>query len=420
MTDRENKIAIIKRDRLGLFKNLPERPNTLRSADGLNLAERRFEDINRFYEEYGREPSSESDDPSEIEVAGYLESFRGRPQDFPSLIRLDRHCLLQPKAADNSVAKPERIIARLLKMSPEEKEARKIFDLTGISSHRPIAAPDFVAQAKPCEEFARFEQLFRQCQDDLKQRRRSISPFKEEASIKEGRFFVVNGVLAYIDTVDEEEPRGDKRPRARIRCIFENGKEIYILRQSLAKSLYKTGQIVSPNNVETILQLTGLRKSFSNEKPCGEIYILRSESTNPIVRQFDDLFKIGFTTGRTEDRIKNAANEPTYLMAPVSVVERIPLGEIDVQGFETMLHHLFEEAQVSIDVCDQKAVRHTVREWFCIPLEIIYEGIEILLSSIRGEIDLLSCRYNRKTKTIVVKRRQQLSSQEEDTQEENE
>ena len=119
MTDRENKIAIIKRDRLGLFKNLPERPNTLRSADGLNLAERRFEDINRFYEEYGREPSSESDDPSEIEVAGYLESFRGRPQDFPSLIRLDRHCLLQPKAADNSVAKPERIIARLLKMSPE-------------------------------------------------------------------------------------------------------------------------------------------------------------------------------------------------------------------------------------------------------------------------------------------------------------
>lgn len=435
MNDQERKLEIVKKDRLGLLKNLPEQAAGTHSHGGRNLVETRFEAIIRFREENGREPSAESYDPNEMEMAWHLEAFRERPQEFAFLNGLDRYHLLQPRKtnegptneglANEEQAKPVRLIHSLLKISPGEKEARKIFDLAHVSAYKPISTPDFVAQAKPCEEFARFEPLFRQCQADIKLRKRSLGIFKEEATIKEGRFLVVNGVLAYIDVVDEEEPREDKRPRARVRCIFENGKEIYILRQSLAKSLYKKGQIVSKNNVEAILQLNDLRKSAAGlnhstlaGEACGEIYILCSESTDPKIRRYDDLFKIGFTTGRTEDRIKNAANEPTYLMAPVSVVSRFPLTDINVQGFETLLHHLFGEARVSIDVYDQNAVRHTVREWFHIPLEIVYEGIRILKDSMEGKIDLRSCRYDRERKVIVIKRKKQSSDSEEETRSE--
>jgi hypothetical protein len=53
----------------------------------------------------------------------------------------------------------------------------------------------------------------------------------------------------------------------------------------------------------------------------GFIYILRSLSTDPQITALPDLYKIGFSTVPVKERVKNAADDPTYLMAPLSVIE---------------------------------------------------------------------------------------------------
>jgi hypothetical protein len=63
------------------------------------------------------------------------------------------------------------------------------------------------------------------------------------------------------------------------------------------------------------------------DEKSGYIYILESLSSDEKISTIKNLYKIGYSTIPVKDRIKNAINEPTYLMAPVrivSVYEKIP------------------------------------------------------------------------------------------------
>jgi hypothetical protein len=61
------------------------------------------------------------------------------------------------------------------------------------------------------------------------------------------------------------------------------------------------------------------------------------------------LYKIGFSTTPVRPRIRNAANEPTYLMAPVEIVAEYRLDNMKTSVLEHLPHRVFAELRLDID-----------------------------------------------------------------------
>ena len=196
----------------------------------------------------------------------------------------------------------------------------------------------------------------------------------------------------YVDKVGNFSQR-NQRKQARLRCIYENGTESDILRNSLAKPMYSDGKIVTENYEEALKEFSGVTEE---DKPSGYIYVLRSLSKDPQVKAVKDLYKIGYSETTVEDRIRNAANETTYLMAKVKVVSSYKMYNVNTQKFEDLLHRFFDAARLSIDVMDNNGTRHTVREWFQVPLGVIEQAIYLFQTG-----DIVKYQYSREDREIV-------------------
>ncbi len=131
-------------------------------------------------------------------------------------------------------------------------------------------------------------------------------------------------------------------------------------------------------------------------KPSGYIYVLRSLSKDPQVKAVKDLYKIGYSETNVEDRIRNAANETTYLMTKVKVVASYKMYNVNTQKFEDLLHRFFDSARLSIDVMDNNGTRHMVREWFQVPLGVIEQAIYLFQT---GEI--VNYYYSREKQEVL-------------------
>jgi len=94
------------------------------------------------------------------------------------------------------------------------------------------------------------------------------------------------------------------------------------------------------------------------------------------------------------ERIKNAAKEPTYLMADVKIIDAFKTYNLNAQKFEHLVHRFFAEVCLNIDI-HNNGKRISPREWFVVPLNVILEVIDLILS---GEITNYS--YNKETKTL--------------------
>lgn len=140
-------------------------------------------------------------------------------------------------------------------------------------------------------------------------------------------------------------------------------------------------------------------KKFNNiqdeDKPTGYIYVLQSRSRDEKIKSIRNLYKIGYCETTVAERTKNAAQEPTYLMAPVKLVAEFKTYNMNTQKFEDLLHRFLGQCQISIDVFDNNGSRHTPREWFQVPYEIIEQAVKLIVT---GEV--VNYRYDRETKTI--------------------
>ena len=124
--------------------------------------------------------------------------------------------------------------------------------------------------------------------------------------------------------------------------------------------------------------------------------MLKSKSEKQEIRDFENLYKIGFSKGSVEERIKNAKEEPTYLMAEVRILQTHKCYNINPQKLEQLLHKFFGAACLKIDIFDSVGIRYTPREWFIAPLFIIQQAIEMIIS---GEI--VGYRYDVSGRKIV-------------------
>ncbi|HHS93370.1 MAG TPA: GIY-YIG nuclease family protein, partial [Campylobacterales bacterium] len=253
------------------------------------------------------------------------------------------------------------------------------------------AETDFVAKRTPMQEreFERYEKMFHQVHQELKEGKRTIRKFEDvEQNLKENRFYLLDGLLLYLESVDigrDNVQLGENTRRrldGRTRTIFENGILSNMLYRSLGKSLYSKGKLIS-EAIDLYTEDLFVNAYCVNEKDVqtGWIYVVKSKSDNPNISTIKDLYKIGFSTTSVKERIKNAKNEATYLFADVKIVATYKIYNRNADKLENLLHRFFANACLNLDLFDDKGQRTTPREWFVVPFDVIDEAINLILNS---------------------------------------
>jgi hypothetical protein len=375
---------IFANDPFGLLKIKPA-TNPARNADEKLVAS--FMEIVDFYEQHNREPQH-SGDMKERMLCSRLNGIRENDLKVEMLREYDKFMLLNDRPKEiNSF---EDIFNDDTFGLLENEVADSLFDLKHV---KPIdkdrAETDFVAQRKACKDFHNYEPLFKTVHDDIKNGIRKCIEFKLE-NLRQDSFYIHNGILFYVEKIeitikDHYKVDGTRvREDGRTRCIFENGTESNMLKRSIEKMLYSNGQVVTENVNQTNLNfLNKFNNITSEDKQTGFIYVLKSKSEKKEINEITNLFKIGFSSTTVEERIKNAIKEPTYLMSDVDIITTFECYNMNPQKLELLLHNVFGKVCLNVDVFDLEGNRHTPREWFVAPLNVIEDAIKFIIS---GEI----------------------------------
>ena len=353
-----------------------------------------FIEINEFYEENGREPSL-TGSIDELMLASRLQAMRNAPEKVKVLLPFDFYNLLkceQSKSVTVEDILGEDPLSLLTLDEPEDS----IFSLRYVKKNDRIH-PDYISRRNVCHDFENYEAMFAAVHSELKNGMRKLTVFKEQ-DLAEGKFFVLRGVLLYLEhsNAEEQEMQYESGTRVRndgrTRCVFDNGTESDMLHRSLYKALLKDGFGVS----ERIEQGETVTEISDEDIQNGYIYVLSSLSSNPHIRVKKNLYKVGCCSGDVTERIKNAVNEPTYLMSEVKVELVVRCFNLNVRVLEGTIHHFFGKVNVNFEVYDREGHKHYPREWFIAPLEVIQEAIQLIVD---GHID--EYKYDEEMQLIV-------------------
>lgn len=338
-----------------------------------------FEDILRFHQTHGRAPlQGEGRDIFERLYAVRLDRLRNLPEARTLLASLDTPGLLADASIASSDANELDEDALLAELGVGVAGPDDITVLRHVRSHAEIKAAEEIAERTVCEDFHVFKPLFERAERELREGVRKAIPFKGEASIEQGNYFIVGGQFAYVAEKGEEFQTTSGQPDARLRLIYGNGTESNLLMRSLQKALTREGEgrrLTDPN----------LGPLFGNtpepdDIETGSIYVLQSLSGHPFVAEHRELIhKIGVTGGTVETRIAGAKNDATYLLAEVRVVAEYKLHNIRRSKLENIFHRLFSPAQIDLTITDRFGKPVKPREWFLVPLPVIDEAVQHIL-----------------------------------------
>ena len=254
------------------------------------------------------------------------------------------------------------------------------------------ADADFVARREKFDDFDKYEQLFIDCQEDLRTNRREIVP-SIESQLDIGTFCVLDGVLLYISDIQDGYRGNSGKINRRTTLIFENGTKSNMLLRSLGKRLKDSGNMVTKLESEKDNRLFDVTNEDTQN---GYIYILKSLSKKDEINTKKNLYKIGFSTNSVELRIKNAKEDPTYLMADVKTVSAYEVYNVNPHKLEQLIHKFFGNSCLDIEIYDANGKLCKPKEWFIAPLEVIEEAIELIIS---GEI--INYKYDEFNERII-------------------
>lgn len=384
-------LEILQDDPLGLL-NIPESRESRERTSTENKLIESFEEINQFFEENNREPKI-GQNIAEFMLASRLQGIRNNPEKVKLLLPYDFHNLLHCEES-KSVTVEDILNDDPLNLLCNQEDAN-IFNLSHVKKSDRLR-PDYISRRTKCKDFESYEMLFQTVHDDLKSGRRRLLEFKEE-NLNEGKFFVLRGILLFLEKSDNKdnvlEFKSGVRVRrdGRTRIVFDNGTESTMLYRSLYKALLQDGFEVS----DIIEQTETLPEIQEDDKQNGFIYVLSSLSTDPRIASIRDLYKIGCCAGAVSDRIKNASKEPTYLMSEVRILLAVRCYNIDIFEFEGAIHDFFSTSNVNFEVLKDGEVHHP-KEWYIVPLPIIEEAINLIVND-----DIQNYVYNKEMQIIV-------------------
>ena len=397
--DKESKLKeIFENDPFGLLKVKPKKSVARTSDERLSSS---FDEINSFLEKNEREPKPDPTNIQEYKLYSTLKSLRENEDKMMALEPQDEFGLLNiEKKEINSL--DDILGDDSLGILGDDAEGLFSFKHTPKDYER--AKADFVGKRFKCKDFDKYEHLFKEVQDDLALGKRKLVEFKEP-NLREGNYYIHNGILFLLESITYERDDHYKedgtrvRKDGRTRCIFENGTESNILKRSVEKNLYKNGKVVTQNVDKVIEEFTETFSGITNEdKETGHIYVLTSQSKKEEIASLENLYKIGYSSTSVQERIKNAENEPTYLMAPVKIESSWMCYNMNAQKFESLIHRFFGHTCLEIDVFNKNGIRHTPREWFIVPIEAIEQAISLIIT---GKI--VDYRYDKESEVIVRK-----------------
>ena len=367
-------------DPLGILNVKAKVSNKVTSDERLEAS---FEELNKFVDENKHEPEPSIANISEYKLYSTLKGLRENPEKIEALSSLDRHNLLikeekQFDSVDDILGDDS------LNILSDDSE--DIFNFKHTPKDFERAKAEFIGRRTKCKDFDNYEHLFKEVQNDLSLGKRKLIKFKF-STLREGSYYVHNGQLFLIESIDFTREHGFKEGGARVfkdgrtRCIFENGTESNILLRTVEKNLYSNGKAVTENVSKVLDEFNEQFSGVSEEdKESGYIYALKSKSKKEEISSIENLYKIGFCSTTVEERIKNAEKQPTYLMSPVQIVASWKCYNMNAKKFEQLIQRFFGESCLEIDVFDENDKRHSPREWFIAPLEEIENAISLIIT----------------------------------------
>jgi len=341
-----------------------------------------IEDILRFYDTHKRVPQhGEGHDIFERLYAVRLDQLRKLPEARALLAEIDKPGLLAevPSTPSNPDELDEDALLAELGVASDPADPS---DITVLRHVRPLAerqAAEEIAERTPCEDFETFQPLFERLERELKDGVRKAIPFKGEASVEQGNFFIVGGQFAFVAEKGEEFETSSRQPDARLRLIYGNGTESNLLMRSLQRALTQDGngrRLSEPDAGPLFAPQFG-DTAEPDDIETGTIYVLRSLSKHPFVSEHRMLIhKIGVTGGKVATRIADAENQATYLLAPVEIVAEYKLHNLNRTKMENIFHRLFGAVQLDLTIEDRFGKPVKPREWFVVPLHVIDDAVE--------------------------------------------
>ncbi len=399
MKDKEDILKeIFENDPFGLL-NIKPKKSAARTSDERLAAS--FDEINSFIEKNEREPKPDPTNISEYKLYSTLKGLKENEEKMLALEPQDKYGLLNTEKKEiNSIDD----ILRDDSLDILRDDSEGLFKFNHTPKDYERAKADFVGNRFKCKDFDKYEHLFKEVQDDLALGKRKLVKFKE-SNLKQGVFYVYNGIIMYLNKVNFTDdhfvfPSGKRTQKnGRTQCIFENGTESNMLYRSAMRALYDNGKVITENVDKVIEEFTETFRGITEEdKETGHIYVLKSKSEKEDVSSIENLYKIGYSSTNVQDRIKNAENEPTYLMASVKIESSWMCYNMNAQKFEQLIQRFFGNSCLEIDVFDNKGIRHTPREWFIVPLEAIEQAITLIISG-----DIVNYEYDKENEVIIKK-----------------
>lgn len=350
-----------------------------------------FEEIQRFVEQNDRLPSmAEGNEIFERIYATRLEQIRRQQECRAVLISLDHQGLLEGSEVEREHLAEDMSDDELLaELGVSASADEDVTNLRHVKSRAEKRAAEEIANRTICEDFGKFKPLFEVVQQELDSGARETKKFRKDAGflktdIKKGQLFILGGQTAYIAEVGDFFAAPNGQTDARLRVIYANGTESDLLLRSMQRALYKdeTSRIISDPSAGPLFSGAVEEEDASS----GTIYVLRSKSDNPKVKEHRDvLHKIGVTGGSVERRIANAAHDATFLLADVEIVATYELFNINRTKLENLIHKFFDPARLEIQIKDRFGQPVVPREWFLVPLFAIDEAVEKIKEGTIGE-----------------------------------
>lgn len=336
-----------------------------------------FEDIQRFFDEHKRLPiNAEGRDIFERLYAVRLDQLRKLPEAKAALASFDLHGILNASTVGDikiDELSEDDLLAELgISSAPTSED--DITVLRHVRSNAERQAAEEIADRTPCKDFEKYKPLIEQAERELSSGARKAMRFARDATIQLHDFFILDGQFAYVAETGDTFKTSTGHNDARLRVIYSNGTESNLLLRSLQKALWRdeTGRRLTSTDMGPLFGDTQEAEDIET----GTIYVLRSQSSHPFVKEHRELIhKIGVTGGKVSTRISAADKDATYLLADVEVVAEYKLHNLNRVKIENLFHKLFAAAQLDLTIEDRFGNPVKPREWFLVPLHVIDEAV---------------------------------------------
>lgn len=337
--------------------------------DSVDISNTKEKEVEEWIEKHGREPSRSSVDVNEKMLAFRYENIKKRNNDKTQ--KEDENPLSSSELDDMLKEIDYKDLTNFEGsiLTPHSEKSK--------SNKKERVSSDYSSKRTAMADFSVFEPIFNKAQSELDKRERKTVPFSA-TGFSEGKFYICGGILCFIDKIYDPQMNTFGRMDSRIHVVFANHTESYMLFATFQKIMCEENgrTLTEPENDSLGDKLDDLR---AKEVETGYIYILRSLSKDKEIEPYGlDFYKVGYTGDSVEKRISNAVNEPTYLCAPVKIIEKWRCTNLNAKALELYLHRFLKDAQIKIMVND-KGKHQVASEWYNVPLGVLEVMVPMIL-----------------------------------------